>query len=280
MIERQHIDNLLLLFDEARKIFLNIDNLATHKIDVSQFEHNKETGILWQRDINKLWKNAVKEMNDNFYTMDHRGRLVYLSKIINFILPICQLFAMLDNRNTDNYNGNNEDEFTLNPKVEETFKGNEFLLLFIAFCKSAMTQFVISIDMLKKDYALNELDISNLKRFILNQKKSTPIKPTRAGLAVALIYLERFGNLPTQRNNIALYSNKYKTNEANTRQQYDGFKEYENILFTSVTTHGKSVNARLEALENALQIIDNEKNEKALNKLKNDINTFKKHYSL
>lgn len=107
---------------------------------------------------------------------------------------------------------------------------------------------------------------------------ATELRPTRAGIAFAMIYLERFGGLPSQKNNIKYYSEKYKVEPGNTSRLYNDYKNHESLIFAGITEHGKSINGRLEALENALLILQTEKNEDAIKQLEVDISKFKSRH--
>lgn len=113
------------------------------------------------------------------------------------------------------------------------------------------------------------------------QKNNNQIfQATRAGIAIALIYLERFGELPSQRNHVNTFAEKYKTNPNNTLASYDTFNDFKDILFAGLTDNRNSTNGRLNALKNALSILRNENNSKAIEVLEKDISRFKNHYKI
>lgn len=129
-----------------------------------------------------------------------------------------------------------------------------------------------------------EIDETELKTIIENifgkAEPKNGITFTRAGLGLAIVYLERYGGMSSQQYNIATYVDRYAAGLKNVHVEYERFKNsiQKNLLLHDITPNKNSVNTRKQAAEQVFYILKNESNKQAETQARSDFEAFLKHY--
>ncbi len=110
-------------------------------------------------------------------------------------------------------------------------------------------------------------------------KENTP-KITRAGIGLAIVYLEKHGGLRKQKYKIKDYVDRYASSLKNVLAEYERFANcsQKNLFFHDITENKNSINARKQVAEQVFYILQDKGNKQAETQAQSDFEAFLKHY--